>query len=153
MKKIILIAVAAVVLLGGGIGGVFFYLSMHHAKPAAAKLPPPRPIFFAELADMVVTVPADTDDTTATYVQITLQFSSFDTNAVTMFGNLQPIIKSQVIALLMGKTAKALMDPSTHDALTRSCLAIANQVLDKSASYTPPNPFTAAYITNLVEQN
>jgi len=151
MKKIILIAVAAVVLLGGGIGGVFFYLSMHHTKTAVAK--PPQPIYFAQLGDIVITVPADTSDPTSTYVQITLQFSSFDTNAVTTFSNLQPIIKSQVITLLMGKTAKELMDPATHDALTKSCLTITNQVLNKAANYTPANPFTAAYITNLVEQN
>jgi flagellar basal body-associated protein FliL len=153
MKKIILIAVVAVVLLGGGIGGTFFYLSMHHAKTASKLPPPPKPIYFAQLADMVVTVPADTGDSTSTYVQITLQFSSFDTNAVTDFTNLQPIIKSQIIALLMSKTAKQLMDPSTHDDLTKSSLTITNQVLNKAANYTPPNPFTAAYITNLVEQN
>jgi flagellar basal body-associated protein FliL len=151
MKKIILIAVAAVVLLGGGIGGVFAYLSLHHPK-AAAKIQP-KPIYFAQLGDIVVTVPADTNDPTSTYVQITLQFSSFDTNAVNGFDNLQPIIKSQMIALLMSKTAKELMDPATHDALSKSCLTIANQVLNKAANYTPPNPFTAAYITNLVEQN
>ena len=94
MEKIILIAVAAVVLLGGGIGGVFAYLSLqHHAKPVA-KVVPPKPIYFAQLGDIVVTVPADTSDPTTTYVQITLQFSSFDTNAITSFDNLQPIIKS-----------------------------------------------------------
>ncbi len=151
MKKIILIAVTAVVLLGGGIGGVFAYLSLHHPKQAAKTLP--KPIYFAQLGDIVVTVPADTSDPTSTYVQITLQFSSFDTNALTSFDNLQPIIKSQVIALLMEKSAKELMDPATHDALSKSCLTIANQVLNKAANYTPPNPFTAAYITNLVEQN
>jgi len=153
MKKIILIAIAAVVLLGGGIGGLFYYLSMHHASVATHRLPPPRPIYFAELDDLVVTVPADTGDATSTYVQITLEFSSFDPNAVTDFSNLQPIIKSQIITLLMAKTAKSLMDPSTHDDLTRTCLAIANQVVNKTADYAPPNPFTAAYITNLVEQN
>jgi flagellar basal body-associated protein FliL len=153
MKKIILIAVVAAVLLGGGIGGAFFYISAHHAA-TAKKLPvPPKPIYFAQLADLVVTVPADTGDSTSTYVQITLQFSSFDQDAVTDFGNLQPIIKSQIITLLMAKNAKSLMDPSTHDELTKTCLGIANQALNKSANYTPPNPFTAAYITNLVEQN
>jgi len=151
MKKIILIAVAAVVLLGGGIGGVFAYLSLHHPKSAAKILP--KPIYFAQLGDIVVTVPADANDPTSTYVQITLQFSSFDTNALTSFDNLQPIIKSQVIALLMAMSAKELMDPASHDAISKSCLTIANQVLNKAAAYTPPNPFTAAYITNLVEQN
>jgi flagellar basal body-associated protein FliL len=153
MKKIILIAVVAIVLLGGGIGGAFFYLSAHHEIEAHKPPPPPKPIYFAQLADLVVTVPADTGDSTSAYVQITLQFSSLDPDAVTDFGNLQPIVKSQIISLLMTKTAKSLMDPSTHDDLTKTCLGIANQVLNKSADYTPPNPFTAAYITNLVEQN
>jgi flagellar basal body-associated protein FliL len=154
MKKFILIATAVVILLGGGIGGTFMYLSVHRAAAAhKALLPPPKSIYFAQLADLVITVPADTGDSTSTYVQITLQFSSFDPNAVTSFDNLQPIIRSQVIALLMSKTAKSLMDPSTHEDLSKSCLTIANQVLNKSANYTPPSPFTAAYITNLVEQN
>lgn len=153
MKKIILIAAVAVVVLGGGIGGIFFYLSAQHAAPHKHMPPPPKPIYFAQLADLVVTVPADTGDATSTYVQITLQFSSFDTNAVTSFNNLQPIIKSQIISLLMAQTAKSLMDPSTHDTLTKACLGITNQVLNKAADYTPPNPFTAVYITNLVEQN
>lgn len=155
MKKIILIGAAAVLLLGGGLGGAFLLFSGHHGGTAAAHKapPPPKPIYFAEMADMVVTVPADTNDSTSTFVQITLQFSTFDTNAVTAFGNLQPIIKARVITLLMGKTAKWLMDPSTHDALSKSCLDVANKVLDQTANYTPPNPFTAVYITNLVEQN
>jgi flagellar basal body-associated protein FliL len=153
MKKIILIAAGAVVVLGGGIGATFAFLSLHHPSAAVHKPPPPKPIYFAELADLVINVPADSNDSTSTYVQITLQFSSFDTNAVTSFDNLEPIIKSQIINLLMTKTAKSLMDPGTHDALSNACLGIANQVLDRAADYTPPNPFTAAYITNLVEQN
>lgn len=155
MKKIILIAIAAVVLLGGGIGGTFAYLSMHRAAVQAArhKPPAPKPIYFAQLSDLVITVPADTGDSTSAFVQITIQFSSFDQNAVTVFGTLQPIIKSQVIEMLMSKTAKSIMDPTTHDDLSKACLTIANQVLNKAANYTPPNPFTAAYITNLVEQN
>jgi flagellar basal body-associated protein FliL len=154
VKKIILIAVVAVVLLGGGIGSVFVFLSMHHSSTAANSAPPPpKLIYFAELADLVITVPADSGDATPTYVQMTLQFSTFDTNAVTVFTNLQPIIKAEIIELLMGKTAKSLMDPSTHNELNKACLGITNQVLNKAANYTPPNPFTAGYITNLVEQN
>ena|ERR1700757_4607538 len=152
MKKMILIAVIAVVLLGGGIGGTMVFLSMHRAP--AKHLPlPPKPIVFAQLNNLVITVPADTGDSTSTYVQITLQFATIDPNAVTSFNNLQPIITSQVIALLMARTAKSLMDPSTHDTLSKACLGIANAVLNKAAGYTPPNPFTAAYITNIVEQN
>jgi flagellar basal body-associated protein FliL len=155
MKKIILIAAGTVVLLAGGVGGTIAFLTLGHhnntATPAAP--PPPKPIYFAQLNDVVVSVPADTNDPTSSYIQITLQFSTFDQNAVTTFTNLQPIIKAQVINLLMSQTAKSLTAPSTHDALSKTCLDIANKVLNTSANYTPPNPFTAAYITNLVEQN
>src|SRR6516165_7809097 len=153
MKKIILIAAGAAILLGGGIGGTFYFLSAQHPSASKAVAPLPKPIYLAQLGDLIVTVPADVDDSTTAYVQITLQFASFDTNAVNEFSNLQPIIKSEIITLLMQKTAKSLMDPTTHDALLKSCLGIANQVLDKSANYAPPNPFIAAYITNIVEQN
>lgn len=155
MKKIILIAAGAVVLLVGGVGGTIAFLTLGHHNNAATPTapPPPKPIYFAQLNDVVVSVPADTNDSTSSYIQITLQFSTFDQNAVTTFTNLQPIIKAQIISLLMSKTAKSLTDPSTHDTLSKNCLDIANKVLNTSASYTPPNPFTAAYITNLVEQN
>jgi flagellar basal body-associated protein FliL len=155
MKKIILIATGAVVLLAGGIGGTVAFLTMGHHNSAStpAAPPPPKPIYFAQLNDIVVSVPAGTDDPTSSYIQITLQFSTFDQNAVTTFTNLQPIVKAQIINLLMAQTAKSLTDPSTHDALSKNCLNIANKVLNTAANYTPPNPFTAAYITNLVEQN
>lgn len=154
MKKIILIAAGAVLVLGGGIGGTIAIMGLGRPAAAAqAAKPPPRPIFFAELADLVVSVPADANDAAPAYVQITLQFSTLDNHAVTSFGTLQPIIKAQIIALLMGQTAKALMDPATHDALTTQCQGIVNKVLDSAAGYTPPDPFTAAYITSLVEQN
>lgn len=155
MKKIILIAVGAVVLLAGGIGGTVAFLTMGHHNNAAtpAAPPPPKPIYFAQLDDIVVSVPADTNDSTGSYIQITLQFSTFDQKAVTTFTNLQPIVKAQIINMLMAQTAKSLITPSTHDALSKHCLDIANKVLNANANYTPPNPFTAAYITNLVEQN
>jgi len=155
MKKIILIAAGAVVLLGGGIGGTVAVLTLGHKSGPAAPAPPPPPKVpqFAVLDSLVVSVPADTNDPTPSYVQLTLQFASTDPNAVTAFATFQPIIKAQVLALLMGQTAKALMDPTTHDALTQKCLGVANKILDTQDAYTPPDPFTAAYITNIVEQN
>lgn len=155
MKKIILIAAGAVVLLAGGIGGTVAFLTLghHNNTTKSSEPPPPMPIYFAQLNDVVVSVPADTNDLTTSYIQITLQFSTFDQNAVTTFTNLQPIITAQVINLLMSQTAKSLTDPGTHDALSKHCLDIANKVLNTTASYNPPNPFTATYITNLVEQN
>jgi flagellar FliL protein len=153
MKKIILAAVGALVLLGGGAGGTVAYLHMkHHAGPP--KPPPPKPILFAQLDSIVVTVPADSSaDAGQAYVQFAIQFASTDPKALASFNALQPIIKSETINLLMTQNAKQLMDPSTHAALAKNCLVIANQVLDKNAGFTPANPFTAAYITNIVEQD
>ncbi|WP_298222531.1 flagellar basal body-associated protein FliL [Acidocella sp.] len=152
MKKIILAAVGALVLLGAG-GGTVAYLHMkHHAGPP--KPPPPKPILFAELDNLVVSVPVDSSGQSGqAYVQFSIEFASTDPKALVGFNGLKPIIKAKTINLLMTQTAKQLMDPSTHAALAKNCTAIANQVLDKSAAFTPPNPFTAAYITNLVEQD
>ena len=152
-KKIIIIAAAAALVLLGGGGGAVAYLHMkHHAGPH--KPPPPKPILFAELDGLVVSVPSDsTSQASQVYVQFSIEFASTDPNALASFSALQPIIKAETINLLMAQNAKQLMDPSTHPALVKNCLAIANQVLDKSAAFTPPDPFTAAYITNIVEQD
>ena len=152
-KKIIIIAAAAaLVLLGGGGGGVAYLYMKHHAGPH--KPPPPKPILFANLDGLVVSVPSDSSDqANQAYVQISVEFASTDAKALASFSALQPIIKAETISLLMLQNAKQLMNPSTHPALVKSCLSIANQVLDKSAAFTPPDPFTAAYITNIVEQD
>lgn len=153
MKKIILAVVGAVILLGGGAGGTAAYMQMkHHAGPPQP--PPPKPILFAEIDNLVVSVPADSSGQSGqSYVQFSVQFASTDQKAVAVFESLLPIAKAETINLLMAQTAKQLMDPSTHEALAKNCLAIANQVLDKDAGYTPKNPFTAAYITNIVQQD
>lgn len=153
MKKILVASVTGLVLLCGGVGGTIAYLKMsHHAGPH--KPPPPKPILFAQLDNLVVSIPSDSNsDDGQAYVQFSIQFASTDAKAVASFTALQPIIKAKTINLLMTFTAKHLMDPSTHDALAKSCLAIANEVLAKSAAFSPPNPFTAAYITNIVEQD
>jgi flagellar basal body-associated protein FliL len=155
MKKMIMFGgIGAVVLLAGG-GGTFAFLEMGHksAGPAKPVAVPPKPIVFAALPDLVVSIPDDTGDPPSSYVQLTLQFATTDPNAVTAFTNLQPIIKAQIISLLMNETGKTLADPAGRDTLTKNCLAISNTVLTKSAGYTPANPFSAAYITNLVVQN
>ncbi len=157
MKKIILIGAGAAVLLAGGIGGTIAFLDMgHHAKSAAAAKPAPpkpKPIYFSQLSDVVVTVPADQNNDGNAYIQFSVQFSTFNQTALTSFTSLEPIIKSQIINLLMTQTAKELVNPATHEALAKNCLAIANKVLNTSGQFTPPNPFTAAYITNIVEQD
>jgi flagellar protein FliL len=153
MKKIIIGAVVALLLLGGGGGGALAYLHMrHHAGPP--KPPPPKPILFAELDNLVVSVPVDSSGQSGqAYVQFAIEFASTNPAAVTSFNALQPIIKAYTINLLMTQNAKQLMDPSTHAALAKNCLSIANQVLNKSAEFSPASPFTAAYITNIVEQD
>jgi flagellar basal body-associated protein FliL len=158
LKKIILVTGAVVIVLGGGAGGALFMMGIlppHTANSASAKpkVMPPKPIYFAELADVVVSVPADSDDSSSSFVQFAVQFSTYDQNALTTFGELQPIIKSEIISLLMTETGKSLTDPATRAALTKNCLTISNTVLTHNANYAPANPFTAAYITNLVVQD
>ncbi|MGE4481086.1 flagellar basal body-associated FliL family protein [Acidocella sp.] len=153
MKKIILAAVGAVVILGGGAGGTFAYFKLtHHEGPP--KPPPPKPIYFAQLDNLVVTVPVDsTEGANQSYVQFSVQFASTDEKAVETFAALQPIVRAETINLLMTQTAKQLMDPAAHAALAKNCLGIANHVLEKNAEYHEGGPFTAAYITNIVEQD
>ncbi|WP_234730536.1 flagellar basal body-associated FliL family protein [Acidocella facilis] len=156
MKKIILGAVAALVLVGGGGGGALVYIKMtgHHSPPAHPKPPPPKPLLFGTLENMVVSVPLDSSAQAGQgFVQISIQYATTDQKAIDSFNALLPIIKAETITLLMKQTAKQLMDPSTHDSLTKTCVTLANQVLDKNAGFTPPDPFTAAYITNIVQQD
>ena len=152
MKKIIIAGVTVLVLLGGG-GGAVAYLHMrHHAGPP--KPLAPKPLLFAVLDNLVVSVPADsTGQSGQAYVQFAVEFASTNPNALASFSALQPIIKAKTIDLLLTQNARQLMDPSTHPTLAKNCLAIANQVLSQSAAFTPANPFTAAYITNIVEQD
>lgn len=157
MKKIIVIGGAVAALLVAGIGGTVGVMEFmpHHpaANAAPAPPPPPKPIVFAQLAGIIINAPADTSDPTSAMVQLDLQFATLDPNALTAFTALEPIIKSEIITLLMSQTVKSLQDPNARNALTQNCVNIVNGVLTHSANYTPANPFTAAYITNLVVQN
>jgi len=155
MKKVILFSVIGVVVLGGAGGGGFAYytLMMKPAAPAKPVVLPPKPIVFAAITDIVVSVPPDDGDPPSAYVQFAVQFATTDPNAVTSFTALEPIVKSQIISLLLNETGKSLQDPATRASLTKNCLDISNHVLTQNAGYTPPNPFTAAYITNLVVQD
>ncbi len=72
--------------------------------------------------------------------------------ALDSFNTLQPIIKSQVINLLMNETSAALQDPTTRAELIQNCLDVVNDVLAKNAGDSD-KPFDAAYITNLVVQD
>jgi len=151
---IVLLAIAASV---GGTLGVTEYL--HHANAATMasgappKAPPPKALYFATLSDVTVSIPPQAGAASTSYVEFSVQLSTYDQNALVTFEELQPIIKSAVITLLMNETSQTLQDPQTRVDLTKGCLHIANDVLDRNASYSPPNPFGAAYITNLVVQD
>jgi len=153
---IVLIAILAVAATIGGTLGVSEYL--HHANPtvasgAAPKPPPPKPVYFATLTDVTVSIPPETGAAATSYLEFSVQFSSNDQNSLVTFEELQPIIKAAIITLLMNETSQSLQDPQTRVDLTKGCLHIANEVLDRNASYNPPNPFNSAYITNLVVQD
>lgn len=153
-KKLLILAGAAVIVIGGGAGGALWKLGIfpHHAaaKPLVA---PPKPILFASLSDVVVSVPDDAGDPPSSFVQFGVQFSTYDEKALTSFAAVQPIIKSDIISLLMTETGKSLEDPATRATLAKDCLDISNNVLARNANYTPAKPFNAAYITNLVVQD
>jgi flagellar basal body-associated protein FliL len=153
LKKILIFGGIALVVLGGGVGGAVFFL--HHGSKTAAVKPvvPPKPILFAELDNVVVSIPADVGQPATSYVQFGIQFATTNPDAVTAFTSLLPIVKSDVINLMMNETQKTLQDPATRSKLAANCLTISNEVLGKSLNFTPANPFTAAYITNLVVQD
>jgi flagellar basal body-associated protein FliL len=158
LGKTLMLAGVVLVAIGSGIGGTLGVMAILPlrteasakvlAQPATAK-----PIYFAEVSDVVVSIPADAGDPDSSFVQFAVQFSTNDQNAVASFAALQPIIKSDIINLLMSETGKSLQDPATRAALVKNCLAISNTVLAHNANYTPANPFNAAYITNLVVQD
>lgn len=153
MKKIIIVLVAVLVVLGAAGGGAYFYFFKmnHHEKTVTA--PPPKPIIFAQLTNLVVSVPANSSNpSNQAFIQLSVQFSTVDPKAIDSFNNLLPIIQSEVVSLLMKKTAAQLMDPSTHNQLSLDLLSIANDVLNKKQDFKPKNPFSAAYITNIVQQ-
>lgn len=169
MKKIIIALITLLVLLGAGGGGAYFYLfkMKHPAKHAAVA--PPKPIIFAQIDNLVVSVPtsapsaaggaASSSDSTDSdsspsqaFIQMSVQFATTDPKAVDGFNALLPIIQSEIVNTLMKQTASQLMDPNTHAKLSQTLLGIANGVLNKNQGFTPANPFTAAYITNIVQQ-
>jgi flagellar basal body-associated protein FliL len=148
----------AIVAAGIGAGATFGVLQVtgHKATAAAIAKPaaaPPKPVYFADLSDITVSIAPDTGQPATSYLEFGIQFATGDQNALTTFDELQPIIKSDIINLLMNETSHALQDPQTRADLIKSCLDISNNVLARNANYAPPPPFSAAYITNLVVQD
>ncbi len=144
------VAIGVVVL--GGAGGFYAWFTLHH-KPPKVTVAAPKPILFAAVANVVVSVPDNTGDPPSAFVQFAVEFATTDPDALTAFAGVQPIIKSQIITLLMNETGASLQNAANRASLTQNCLKDANEVLAHSASYTAPRAFTAAYITNLVVQD
>lgn len=156
MKKM-MIAVAAVflvVLLCGGGAAYYFIFYQHKSTNHFTKHEKPKPILFAELTNFVVSVPkSESDLSDQVYVQMSIQFATTDPKALASFSAVLPIVQSRLLTMLMQQKADQIMNPKNHDALTKSLLSVVNQVLDKNAGFTPADPFSAAYITNIVEQD
>jgi flagellar basal body-associated protein FliL len=161
MNKLVTAGVIVFALVGGAGAtfGVMHFLSMgnaNHAHSDTAKANDnahPKPILFADLSDIVVSIPPQAGAPATSYVQIGMQFSTRDEKAVESFTALQPIIKSQVINLLMGETSAALQNPATRSQLIQNCLNAANSVLAQNSGNSAAKPFDAVYITNLVVQD
>lgn len=170
MKKIVIALVAVLILLGGGGGGAYFYFFKMKHHETHATLSPPKPIVFAQINDLVVSVltatPAAAGNggdasnssnvsgaSNQAFIELSVQFATTDPKAIDSFNALLPIIQAETVNMLMKQSAEQLMNPDTHSKLSLALLAIANGVLDKNQNFTPPNPFTAAYITNIVQQD
>jgi flagellar basal body-associated protein FliL len=155
MKKLIIIGVAIVLVLGGGGAAAYIFMLAPHSKTTTGKPPPPKPkpLLFAEISDLVASIPPDTGQPVSSYMSMTIQFSTTDPAAQAAFGDIAPIIKAQIIDLMLGETGKTVSDPAARQALLAASLKAVNQALTQNTGFTPANPFTAAYITNLVVQN
>jgi flagellar basal body-associated protein FliL len=152
MAGVTLVAAAAGV---GGTMGVQQWLahaSGATATAASAKPAPPKPIYFADLSDVVVSLPPQAGEPATSFVQFDMQFSTYDQSALASFSTVQPIVKAQIINLLMGETGDALQDPNVRTTLIQNCLDAANNILKKNTGAATA-PFNAAYITSLVVQD
>ncbi|WP_297371391.1 flagellar basal body-associated protein FliL [Acidocella sp.] len=153
MKKSIIAMIAGGVVLVVGAGGGAAYMLLHKAPAATHAAVAPKPLYFADMSGLVVSVPSDVNSGDQVYIQISVQFSTYDQNAATAFDSVSPIIKSQIIQFLMAKTAKDIMAPANQPAMSGAFLKIVNDAMSKAGPYSGTSPFSAAYITNLVEQN
>lgn len=163
MRKILGMALVALVSLLIGSGGTFAIMTfLHHGAsataPAIAAKPKPvapvvKPIYFASLSDVTVSIPPQPGTPATSYVVFSIKFSTTDQGALVAFEEMQPIIKSAIITRLLNETTQSLQSQQTRSELMVSALGIVNGIINKNLSYNPPNPFTAAYIANLVTQD
>lgn len=160
MNKLVTAGIIVVALAAGAgaMFGVMHFMQMNSAAHAHDAMKPkdsahPKPILFADLSDIVVSIPPQVGAPATSYVQIGLQFSTHDEQALADFTTLQPIIKAQVINLLMNETSASLQNPVARNTLIQNCLIVANSVLAQNGGNSSAKPFDAAYITNFVVQD
>lgn len=155
MKKIIIAIVALIVIFCvAGAGAYIYFVKMKYHHEQSVAVAPQKPIIFAQISNLVVSVPEDsTNPTNQVFIQLSVQFATVDPKAVASFNDLLPIIQSEIVSMLMEKNAAELMNPNTHAKLSLEFLNIANNVLNNQQKFNPKNPFSAAYITNIVQQD
>jgi flagellar basal body-associated protein FliL len=141
-----------------GAGGTLAAIHLLPHAAAATLAPSPavvkaQPIFFSDQPGIVVSVPPAPGAPPTSYVDIDMQFATYDAKALNDFTTLTPIIKAEIISLLMNQTSGTLQDAAVRAQVIASCLQIANNVLKQNGMANATPPFTAAYITNLVIQD
>ncbi len=155
------LAGVVVVAVAAGVGGTLGVLRiLPHGSPGAPAsankiaAAASRQIYFADLSDITVSIPPQAGAPATSYVEFGIQFSTYDPRPRSPASpHWSPIIKAEIINLLMSKTSTALQDQNVRSDLIQNCLNISNDVLVKNGAAAAPPPFNAAYITNLVIQN
>ncbi|OYV34110.1 MAG: hypothetical protein B7Z81_10475 [Acidocella sp. 20-61-6] len=154
-KKLIIVisGICMVILVGvGGTFGALKFLSHKKTSTTSVTVVPPRPLYFTDVLDVTVSIPPDPNTPPTSFVQVGLQFSTYDPAVIVSYVQLQPIIKAEIISILMTQTSSGLSDIHARATLIKACLDISNSVLLKNANFKSSQPFGAAYITNLVVQ-
>ncbi|HQT63578.1 MAG: hypothetical protein B7Z75_07000 [Acidocella sp. 20-57-95] len=153
--KILIIAVVMLVVTAALAIGAFIFLHRSggpNPPAAVAAQSTPKPLFFTDILDITVSLPPAAALPPTAFVQLGLQFSTYDPGVIAQYSQVQPIIKANIISLLMTETSNSLAEPQVRDDFVQKCLVMANQVLAKTSAAKTKAPFTAAYITNLVFQ-
>lgn len=152
MKKLIIAVIVAIVLLFCAGGAAFYFMVYNHNHNKHTEKT--QPILFAQITNLVVSVPQSSENqSNQVYIELSVQFACTNPKAIASFNNLLPIIQAKMVSMLMQKQAVQLMDPKTHQDLSKNLLFIANNVLENEGGFSPVAPFSAAYITNIVEQD
>jgi len=155
-NNILIVGGSALIALALGVGGTFAVMTMtSHNGPKTAetrKPPAPIPLYFADVPDIVVSIPDVAGDPPSSFVQFGIQFQTSDAQSVDHFNTLEPIIKSRIMDLLMQQTGATLQTEATRTSIEQKSLSLVNTALE-TRNYAQKPPFTAAYITSLVVQD